>query len=79
MILVLFLGVEGIRSLANCSIFGAALLKTGIFVNLDNSLMCSGELEHIPDKALGDKLKFSFSILKPPIAPKASLAQKISL
>jgi hypothetical protein len=55
------------------------LLNTGMFVNSDSSLICKGELEHIPEMASGIKLNFSFNVLSPPIAPKASLAQKINL
>jgi len=63
---------------ANRLIYGV-LLNTGMFVNSDSSLVCKGELEHIPDIASGIKLNFSFKVRSPPIAPKASLAQKINL
>ena len=73
---------DGLQELTKMSfnrLTSGALLNTGMFVNSDSSLICKGELEHIPDMASGVKSNFSFMVRSPPIAPKASLAQKISL
>ena len=57
----------------------SALLNTGMSVKAESSRTCKGELEHRPDKASGIRLNFSLKVRSPPIAPKASFAQKISL